>query len=109
MLYLQNIRESQEIYVPRQTTASGTLKFYLVSTIDLDTKVNQIVQDSGASSGYYIISVTLPAGMPDGEYEYTLRGGPDKILSSGLLIVGGYASQDSQYNKEITYEQYENQ
>lgn len=107
MLYLNNIQESQELLVPRNEAVSvNELIFKAKSTIDLDWKIEQEVTDSGASSLYYTVSISLPEGLPDGQYEYSLEG-DGQVLSSGVLIIGQYDSPSSdQYQKEITYEQY---
>ena len=106
MIYLQNISEAQVALIPRNGVEPlGDLVFKAKSTIDLAIEINQGVIDLGTSEQYYNIAIELPEGIPTGEYEYTLYGG-DQALSTGLLVVGEYA-RESEYNKEITYEQYE--
>lgn len=106
MIYLHNTTEPQVIYVPRNMeTPQGDIVFRAKSTIDLAVEVEMVVINLETSALYYNIAVTLPAGVPDGEYEYSLSVG-DTIIASGLLAIGGY-SDPSQYNKDITYEQYE--
>lgn len=82
-------------------------KLYITlrSTIDLSRDHTQTVSDLETSSLYHRLAITLPEGLPDGEYEYTLRdsGIP---LSNGLLVIGENTEPD-EYQKEITYEQYE--
>ena len=106
MIYLQNTtEESQVLFVPKNgATPEGDLVLKAKSTIDLDVEVNQEVTDLNTSDRYYIMNVTLPAGLPNGEYEYTLMVG-DILLSSGLLAIGEN-SHPSEYNKDIQYEQY---
>lgn len=106
MIYLQNISESQVLFVPKNgSVPGGSLVFKAKSTIDLETEILQDVIDLNTSDLYFNIAVSLPGGLPNGEYEYTLTDGV-QVLSTGLLIIGESASA-SQYNKEITYEQYE--
>lgn len=106
MIYLQNISEAQVAFIPRNGMEPlGDLVFKAKSNIDLDVEVDQEVIDLGTSELYYNIAIELPEGIPTGEYEYTLYGG-DQALSTGLLVVGEYA-RSGEYNKEITYEQYE--
>lgn len=81
------------------------LSITLRSTIDLSEEHTQTVSDLGTSGLYYNFPISLPAGLPDGEYEYTLRDS-DFPLSTGLLVIGE-PTQPSEYQKEITYEQYE--
>ena len=106
MIYLQNTSESQVMFVPKNgAVPSGDLVFKAKSTIDLVVEVNRVVTDLRTSDLYFNLAVELPAGLPDGEYEYSLSIG-DTILSSGLLVIGEN-SHPSEYNKEIQYEQYE--
>lgn len=106
MIYLQNTTESQVVFVPKNgAVPSGSLVFKAKSTIDLSQEINQGVTDLDTSDLYFNLAVTLPADLPNGEYEYTLSVG-EILLSSGLLVIGEN-SDPSQYNKEITYEQYE--
>ena len=108
MIYLQNITESQVLFVPKDGAFPGgdlVLVFKAKSTIDLSVEINQGVIDLQTSNLYFRIAVTLPEGLPDGEYEYSLMNG-ENILSSGLLVIGEN-SHPSEYNKEIQYEQYE--
>ena len=106
MIYLQNITDSQVVFVPKNgAVPSGDLVFKAKSTIDLAVEVSQGVIDLQTSDLYFRIAVTLPDGLPNGEYGYSLQVG-DEILSSGLLVIGEN-SHPSEYNKEIQYEQYE--
>ena len=106
MIYLQNTTESQSLYVPKNgAVPDGKLVFQAKSTIDLEMEVAQEVTDLKTSDLYFIFSVTLPAGLPDGEYEYFLGVGA-KRMATGLLVIGE-SPESSEYNKEITYEQYE--
>lgn len=108
MIYLQNIADPQVLFIPRlDVSPGGNLIFKAKSTIDLTTEILQNVIDLHTSELYYNIAVSIPNGLPNGEYEYTLTDGVN-MLSSGLLIIGDLDS-DSQYNKEITYEQYESE
>lgn len=106
MIYLQNTTESQVMFVPRNgATPQGDLVFKAKSTIDLDVEINQEVTDLQTSGQYYNLAISLPADLPNGEYEYALSVG-EILLSSGLLVIGENF-RPSEYNKEITYEQYE--
>lgn len=109
MIYLQNTTESQVMFIPRSNgdTPQGDLVFKAKSTIDLEEEINQVVTDLQTSGLYYNLAVTLPAGLPDGEYEYSLSAG-EILVSSGLLVIGENF-RPSEYNKEVTYEQYESE
>lgn len=106
MIYLQNNTEPQVMFIPRNgDTPQGGLVFKAKSTIDLDVEINQDVTDLQTSDLYFNLAVTLQAGLPDGEYEYSLMAG-EILVSSGLLVIGENF-RPSEYNKEISYEQYE--
>lgn len=106
MIYLQNTSESQVMFIPRNgSTPSGDLVFKAKSTIDLSEGINQVVIDLQTSDLYYNLGISLPADLPNGEYEYTLTSG-EIVLSQGLLVIGDNF-HPSEYNKEISYEQYE--
>ena len=65
------------------------------------------VTDKGTSAAYYTFDITLPDDIADGEYQYTLSSG-DETLSTGLLYIQGKVNHPKeQYDKQITYEQYE--
>jgi hypothetical protein len=106
MIYLQNTTESQVMFIPRSDAVpQGDLVFKARNTIDLEVEINEVVTDLQTSDLYFNLAITLPADLPNGEYEYTLAVGEIR-LSTGLLVIGEN-SHPSEYNKEITYEQYE--
>ena len=107
MLYLQNIETPQVLSIPKVgEVPSGSLVFKAKSTIDLTVRTEQPVQDQGSSRQYYVIGVTLPSNLSDGEYEYELLKG-ESVVSTGVLVIGNYSGTDQTYHKEITYEQYQ--
>ena len=106
MIYLQNTTESQVMFIARTgMTPQGNLVFKAKSTINLEVEINQVVTDLQTSDLYFNLAISLPTDLPNGEYEYTLAVGEIR-LSTGLLVIGEN-SHPSEYDKEITYEQYE--
>lgn len=107
MIYLQNTQEAQEVYIPRNdgSMPDGDLVFKARNTINLTEEIDMYVSDLRVSDLYYFLAVILPEEVTDGEYEYTLSF-EDTILATGLLVVGDYTKPD-QYEKDVTYEQYE--
>lgn len=63
------------------------------------------VIDANTSKLFYNLSITLPSGMADGEYNYFLTDG-DTALASGLCIVGDHTPEKSVYENKNTYIQY---
>ena len=105
MLYLQNTDEAQVLIVPKNCTIPpGDLFFVAKSTIDLSTEINIQVANLDISDTYMHLSVIVPSGCPNGEYEYSVQVGSE-IISTGLLIIGENTNPD-QYEKPISYEQY---
>ncbi len=106
MVYLNNTTEAQVLFIPKDgAMADGDLIFRAKSTIDLETEIDLFVIDLQTSDLYFNLSLTLPEGVPVGEYEYTLTAG-DEVMSTGLLVIGENF-HPRQYEKDITYEQYE--
>jgi hypothetical protein len=106
MIYLQNTTDPQVMFIPRSDAVpQGDLVFKARNTIDLEVEINEVVTDLQTSDLYFNLAISLPADLPNGEYEYTLAVGEIR-LSTGLLVIGEN-SHPSEYNKEITYEQYE--
>lgn len=81
------------------------MKLTIKNTIDLNVILDTEVTDKGTSARFYTFDITLPEGIPDGEYEYTLKDG-DTILSTGIINIRGKAENDTQYEKAIQYTQY---
>ena len=106
MIYLSNITDAQVVYVPRDTAiCGGTLTFKATSTVDLKKVVDVIVLDLNATRIYYNIAVSVPTGTTPGEYKYEMKAGDD-VVSTGLLVIGEYTTDATEYNKTIQYEQY---
>lgn len=106
MIYLQNIPTAQAVFIPKNgPIPSGELTFKAFSTIDREIEIDAQVIDVSQAGLYLHLAVAIQGDIPNGEYEYTLTGDGD-ILSTGLLIVGEGFGPD-QYEKVITYEQYE--
>jgi len=106
MIYLANTTDAQVAYIPRDTDFTGTLSLTLKSTVDLDTPyVSATVLDLNVFRTVYAVAVSLPEGIQAGEYKYELAAGGVPV-STGVLVIGEYAHQREQYNKQITYEQY---
>lgn len=97
MIYLHNTIEPQDFFVPKSREASGRVRMTLPS-VELN-----ICEESYPVLLHHL-SVELPTGMKDGEYEYTLM---DEIgeLSQGILVVGTI-ERPKEYDNTITYEQY---
>ena len=110
MIYLRNISTPQVIFIPKQREKNGALAFSIKNSIEL-ISLSVDVLLGFRSSTYFKISIMLPDGITDGEYEYTFCDEVG-IISTGLLVVSagllvlGDSSNPTEYNKTIQYEQY---
>lgn len=82
------------------------MKLTIKNTTDLNAILDTEVTDKGTSARFYTFDITLPEGIPDGEYEYTLQD-DGLVLSTGIIKIQGKGGTDKQFNKEIAYKQYE--
>lgn len=104
MVYLDNIREAQPLFIPKNgTDATGTLSLQLRNTIGLSREAEAVV-NLDTSSLFYNLAVTLPEDTAVGEYEYSLKDG-DLTLSNGLLMVIE-SRHIHEIDNTIEYEQY---
>ena len=104
MIYLQNTTESQVLFVPRNCAeASGELTLKMKNTIDQDFIIDRVL-DLRTSDLYFNLAISLPEGCPDGEYEYALMD-DNIVLSTGILVLQS-ADAQTEYEKDIVYEQY---
>ena len=120
MLYIKNIPGQQSVWIPCNgilPDPAGVTGFRLRSTTDLTEYATFAVLalTPGVIPILFKVFIDLSLipieGHQKGEYEYTLYNIPvgateEIIISSGLAVIGGY-TKPSEYNKEITYEQYE--
>ena len=104
MIYLQNTTESQVLFVPKNgAEASGELTLKARNTLDQDFIIDRVL-DLRTSDLYLNLAISLPAGCPDGEYEYALMD-DNIVLSTGILVLQS-ADARTEYDKDIVYEQY---
>ena len=66
------------------------------------------VTDLNESSIFYTFNINIPDSYDDGEYEYTLKDDLNKTLATGLIRVGDFKQENTQYNnnKDNKYVQY---
>lgn len=109
MIYLQNTEGEHLLYIPKPMVVPVgphvLFIFQATSTIDQEMLISQANYPQVTTDLYIIVPVVVYPGLPNGEYNYDLKLG-DRVISSGILVVGEN-SDPSQYEKEITYEQYE--
>ena len=106
MIYLNKTTEAQTVLIPRDTEATGLLRLKMRSTVGLDIPVSVAAIDLDVHRLCYQLGITLPEDIVPGEYEYTLTA-DEETVSTGVMVVADAPNKPGQYNKEITYEQYE--
>ena len=107
MIYLTNISDAQILMIPRNgVIVTGEMSLVLRNTTD-QQETTLSVTDLNTSGLYFNLAVTLPGGLADGEYQYSLKNGNIQV-SCGLLYVGDLQSP-SQHETTITYKQYESE
>ena len=107
MIYLKNISDAQILMIPRNGgIVTGEMTLVIRNTTDLQ-ETTLSVTDLNTSGLYFNLAVTLPGGLADGEYQYSLKNGNIQ-MSCGLLYVGDLQSP-SQHETTITYKQYESE
>ena len=107
MIYLKNISDAQILMIPRAGgIVTGEMSLVMRNTTDLQ-ETTLSVTDLNTSGLYFNLAVSLPGGLADGEYQYSLKNGNIQV-SCGLLYVGNLQSP-SQHETTITYKQYESE
>lgn len=107
MIYLTNISDAQILMIPKNGgIVTGEMSLVLRNTTDQQETILSVT-DLNTSGLYFTLSVALPEGIADGEYQYTLKNGNIQV-SCGLLYIGDLQSA-SQYERTITYQQYESE
>ena len=122
MIYLNNNREAQSVYIPKRNDSPG-LDFPIIGLLDIRSTIDNAtyrmnVQIGMNHAGYYAVSLTLPSGVQSGEYEYALymvRVGHDPLeMARGLCTiwpdtVGPEGLEYAQHESAAEWEQYDNE
>lgn len=106
MVYLINRPGPQAVMIPKPFTAPlGTMKLTLRNTVNQTEPVDATVIDIAVSRLYYFVAITVPEGMQQGEYEYTLYSA-GAVAATGIAVLRD-AVAPVEYDNPIQYEQYE--
>lgn len=118
MIYLNNNREAQSVYIPRRNDSVGA-DFPLIGRITLRSTIDNVTIRVSARiglgvAGYYAVLLTLPSGIQSGEYEYTLGTIRDSEFAAGLCTiwpdtVGPDGLEYAQHESAAEWEQYDNE
>lgn len=91
MIYLKNIAAKQALRVPVSGLGAGaSVPSFTLRSATGNRDVYALEWQEGVEEpGYLRGTIALPAGLPDGEYEYVLAEGA-QVLGSGVAQVGDY-------------------
>lgn len=109
MIYLKNIAAKQVLRVPVSGLGAGAAEPVL--TLRSATGNRDVYampwQEGVEEPGYLRGTIALPAGLPDGEYEYVLAE-DGRTLASGVAQVGDYqrVSVEPREGTKIQFKQY---
>lgn len=90
MIYLQNTDEAQRMFIPNNgLTAGESARLQIFSTVSKHEILDVTAELAPLGLLYFVVPVTLPTGLKNGEYEYVVsqRKG---IISNGLVQIGEY-------------------
>ena len=110
MIYLENIDESQTIWIPVSTSDPvAWVTMDLTSTIELQTLAESFVNADMTIPGYVKIAVNPVAlELTPGTWEYTVSRSGNIYGKGVLMILTDMLPYRKVYEKNITYEQYDN-
>lgn len=123
MIYLNNNRQTQSVYIPRRSGGYGSNNFPVVMRIVLRSTVDNTtysvnVRGTIPSGAYWLISLKLPDGIQSGEYDFvlyqvTLTPNPDPVAKGVCMIwpeeEGPAGPAFMEYGDEPTFKQYNNE
>lgn len=105
MIYLENITTEQGVLIPANGLTKGatSMLFSIRSTISGEVVYEDSITTQ-ETEGYYYINLTLPAGLNDGEYKYSLSY-EIETYASGLCQIGGIRKAVTQGDGGFTLKQ----
>lgn len=105
MIKITTKSQSTEIYFPKHWQPSSTaLTITLKSTVRNDEKVYNVV-DEDSLTDFFKFDIDTE-DIDDGEYKYIVKE-DDAVLSSGLVKVGVWKPENTEYNGTQEYIEYE--
>ena len=104
MIYLQNKpNKQQSVKIPTTNAIVGSFTLSVFSTVDR-REIFQVLRYGTGKRLYVTVSLRLPEGISNGEYEYRIVVG-GKMTDSGLAVIGQYETE-KQYKESFEYKQY---
>lgn len=108
MIIIKNNTESQVVYIEKAEVfdvSAGTLT--LKNNTDKREYAFEVADDC-SSRLFYKVDITLPEGINDGEYTFSLSS-DGHVASVGLVQIGDYVPEKHQYTttENNHYKQYE--
>lgn len=106
MIYAKNISIPQTLAIPRTLTElpSGPSSLEIEGTVSkLSATLVPLFEEQ--TPLYHVVTIQLPSNMETGEYVYHLSIDSAEI-ACGLLQIGDYDAQKTEYEREIEYIEY---
>lgn len=124
MIYINYSLTTQEIVVPLAKAPVSGQPYHLNIKGQINLEFNDDTATAVVSPGNHFVKLTIPSveGLEFGSYEYILYqgnasysedfsedfGSADAIvLGTGVAVVGNFNNDNTQYDQDITYKQYE--
>ena len=105
MIIIKNKGASTQIYPPKHWYAGSALTFTLISALRNEEYTFDVTDESGLTD-FFLFNIDTSA-IEDGEYKYQVKEDTE-IVSSGLLRVGEYKADKTEYNYTQEYIEYQN-
>lgn len=107
MIKISTKSQTTTIYPPKHWSPSNTsLTITFRSTVRNDEHTFEVTDNSGMTD-FFCFSVPTE-DIADGEYAYTVNeSGETETLSSGLVKIGNWQPEKTEYNNPIEYNEYE--
>jgi len=112
MIYLEKTGQDVFAFIPKVYGGDFDGRAYSLeafSTVDRSRFVfDNLFVDDEKYTLYYEVRTAVPEAAPTGEYEYILKDGAGKVISSGLLVIftAERNPETVQNENEIKYTQY---
>lgn len=101
-----NLSETHVFFPKHFNPSASGLTLTVKSTVDNTSETVNITDASGLTDFFVVSSSEMP-DIPDGEYKYIIKDGEETINSTGLLKKGEWTPDNTQYNINNEYIEYE--
>lgn len=112
MVYLEKTGQDEFAFIPKVYGADfDDSKFTLeaFSTVNRNrVEFDNLIVDYWDFAEYFHVTTTVPEDAEFGEYNYVLKDGSGRVVSSGVMMIGTKVVPRKKAKIERTYKQYGN-